>query len=166
MPIIRTALTLLLATLLTMPATAADLRLETFFEGRTEAKGTFRAITGLKREFDVVLHGRWDGRILVLREEFRFADGERDTKTWRFVKTGPNTYAGTREDVLGETKVTLAGNEAHFSYRVDLDPGEGRNVVRFFDKLELSPDGRTLLNRASVFKGLLPVASVRVEFRR
>lgn len=166
MPIIRTTLVLLLTTLLAVPAAAADLRLESFFKGRTEAKGTFRAITGLKREFDVVLHGRWDGRTLILREDFRYADGERDTKTWRFVKTGPDTYTGTREDVLGETRVTLDGNEAHFSYRVDLDPGEGRNVVRFFDKLELSPDGRTLLNQASVFKGLLPVASVRVEFKR
>jgi hypothetical protein len=167
MPIARTAITFLLTTLLTaIPAAAADLRLEDFFKGRTTAKGTFRAITGLKREFDVVLHGRWDGETLVLREDFRYADGERDTKTWRFRKTGRNTYSGTREDVLGETKVTLSGNEAWFTYRVDLDPGKDRNIVRFVDKLELSPNGQTLLNRASVFKGLLPVASVRVEFTR
>jgi len=167
MPTVRAVFAFLLTTMLAAtPAAAADLRLEEFFKGRTTAKGSFHAITGLKREFDVILHGRWDGRTLILREDFRYTDGERDTKTWRFVKTGPNTYSGTREDVLGETKVTLAGNEAWFNYRVDLDPGDGRNVVRFFDKLELSPDGRTLLNRASVFKGPLPVASVRVDFTR
>lgn len=166
MPIVRTIFAFVMIALLAAPAAAADLRLEDFFKGRTTATGSFRAITGLKRDFDVVLNGRWDGKTLILREDFSYADGERDTKTWRFVKTGPNSYTGTREDVLGETKVTIAGNEAHFNYRVDLDPGEDRNVVRFFDKLELSPDGRTLLNRASVFKGLLPVASVRVDFTR
>ena len=122
MPIVRTFSALFLTALFAAPAAAGDLRLEDFFKGRTTATGSFRAITGLKREFDVVLHGRWDGRTLILREDFRYDDGERDTKTWRFVKTGPNSYTGTREDVLGETKVTLAGNEAHFNYRVDLDP--------------------------------------------
>ena len=163
----RTVLaTLLIALVSAAPAHARELRLEDFFKGRTTAKGSFQAINGMSREFDVVLHGRWDGRTLVLREDFRYADGEKDTKTWRFRKIDQNTYIGTREDVVGNAQVTLHGNKARFSYLVDLDPGERRNLVRFRDTLTLSADGRHIVNTATVFKGLLPVARVRVDFKR
>jgi hypothetical protein len=81
-------------------------------------------------------------------------------------KTGWNTYIGTREDVVGNAKVTLAGDKAYFNYTVDLAPGDGRNLVRFYDTLELSADGRSVVNTARVFKGPFPIARVRVDFRR
>jgi hypothetical protein len=163
----RTVLaTLLLALVSAAPANARDLRLEDFFQGQTTAKGSYRAINGVSRKFDVFLHGRWDGRTLVLREDFRYADGEKDTKTWRFRKIGQNTYIGTREDVVGQAKVRIDGNKAFFSYLVDLDPGERRNLVRFRDTLTLSADGRRIVNTANVFKGPFPVARVRVDFKR
>lgn len=165
-PFRMTIASFLLGFIFTGPASAADLRLEDFFRGHTSAEGSFRTITGFTRKFDVSLYGKWDGRTLVLREDFRYDDGEEDTKTWRFRKTGENTYIGTREDVLGETRVTLSGDKAQYNYRVDLDNGEGRNIVRFFDTLKLSPDGRRIVNTALVFKGPLPVAWVRVDFRR
>ncbi len=147
-------------------AQAADFRLEEYFLGRTHATGSFSAINGVKRTFTVALHGRWNGKTLTLREDFVYDDGERDTKTWRFTKTGPTTYSGTREDVIGTTTVRLDGNRARFTYKVDLEPGEETNVVRFFDTLILSDDGKTVKNTANVFKGPLPVARVRVDFTR
>ena len=123
-PFRMTIASFLFAALYAGPASAAELRLEDFFRGQTSATGSFRTITGLTRKFDVSLHGKWDGRTLILREDFRYDDGEKDTKTWRFRKTGDKTYVGTREDVLGETRVFLDGDKAHFNYRVDLDNGE------------------------------------------
>ena len=163
----RTVLaTLLIALISAAPANARELRLEDFFKGHTTAKGSYRAINGVSRKFDVVLHGRWDGRTLVLREDFRYADGETDTKTWRFRKTGQNTYIGTRVFVVGNTMLSFDGNMAFFSYLVDLDPGERRNLVRFRDTMTVSADGRRIVNTANVFKGPLPVARVRVDFKR
>ena len=163
----RTVLaTLIIGLVSAAPAHARELRLEDFFKGHTTAKGSYRAINGVSRKFDIVLNGRWDGRTLVLREDFRYANGEKDTKTWRFRKTGQNTYIGTREDVVGNTKVRIDGKKAFFSYLVDLDPGKRRNLVRFRDTLTLSADGRRLVNTAKVFKGPLPVARVRVDFKR
>jgi hypothetical protein len=149
-----------------LPAAARELRLEEFFVGRSVATGSFKTITGYKREFDVKLHGSWDGRTLTLREDFTYDDGERDTKTWRFRRTGPSTYEGTREDVIGPVTVRLVNNKAYFNYRVDIDPKGSGNIVRFFDKLVLSDDGKTMANTARVFKGPLPVAFVRVDFKR
>ncbi|SOC46034.1 uncharacterized protein DUF3833 [Rhizobium subbaraonis] len=147
------------------PAQARGFSLEDFFAGRTEANGSFRAITGLRRTFTVALYGKWDGRTLTLREDFAFDDGTRDRKTWRFVKTGPDSYRGTREDVVGETLVKIDGNVARFTYLVYLDAANRTNKVRFHDTMTLRNDG-TVLNSAYVTKFGLPVAWTRVEFRR
>lgn len=145
---------------------AKDLVLEEFFKGKTSAVGSFSAINGVKRTFTVALTGRVKGSMLTLREDFVYNDGERDTKTWRFTRTGPKTYSGTREDVIGTTTVRLSGNTARFTYLVDLDPGPKQNIVRFHDKLVLADDGKTLANTATVWKYILPVANVRVDFVR
>ena len=142
-----------------------DLVLEDFFRGKTYAFGRFGAINGTTREFRVDLTGTVRGNVLRLREDFVYDDGERDTKTWIFTRTGPNTYSGTREDVIGETTVRVSGNVARFTYRVDLNPGGKPNIVRFHDKLALQSDG-TLLNTALVTKFLLPVARVKVNFAK
>ncbi len=148
-----------------LPSQAAAFTLEDYFEGRTYAVGKFTAINGTSRSFDVDLTGDWDGTTLRLREDFVYDDGERDTKTWVFTKTGPATYTGTREDVVGQTTVRLSGNNANFSYRVDLAPGDDVNIVRFFDELTLEDDD-TVRNTALVTKFGLPVARVTVNFAR
>jgi hypothetical protein len=163
MTLLRPLALLLFAAFTSAPAYAADLKLEDFFKGKTYAYGSFGAINGTSRSFRVDLTGHVRGKVLTLREDFRYDDGERDTKTWVFTRTGPNTYSGTREDVLGETTVRLSGNTARFTYRVDLNPGGKPNIVRFYDKLELRDDG-TLRNTALVTKFGLPVARVRDNF--
>ncbi len=147
------------------PAAAETFSLERFFTGRSSAEGSFRSITGVKKTFQVQLLGKWDGRTLTLREDFTFDDGTRDRKTWRFIKDGPGTYRGTREDVIGETEVRIEDNVARFSYLVFLDPKNRRNKVRFHDTMTLNTD-RRVLNTAYVTKFGLPVAWTRVEFRR
>lgn len=148
------------------PASAAEPFLfEKYFVGRTLADGKFSAINGVSRSFKVVLTGTWNGKRLKLVEDFVYSDGERDRKTWRFTKTGPNTYSGTREDVRGATLVTITGNTARFSYDVYLDGAAKKNLVRFHDTMVLNKDG-TVLNTAWVTKFGLPVAKTRVAFRR
>lgn len=152
-----------------MPASAVSaaeaFTLESFFAGKSKATGSFSAINGVKRQFTVDLTGKWDGKTLTLREDFVFDDGTRDRKTWRFVKTGPSSYSGTREDVIGETRVTLQGNVARFNYLVYLDSAKQANKVRFYDKMVLRSDG-TVLNTALVTKFGLPVAKTVVAFER
>ena len=148
------------------PASAADFQLEKYFAGRTVADGQFSAINGVSRKFKVFLTGTWNGKRLKLVEDFVYADGERDRKTWRFTKTGSNSYSGTREDVRGVALVTVTGNTARFSYDVYLDGAARKNLVRFHDTMVLDPARGTVLNTAWVTKFGLPVAKTRVAFRR
>ncbi|CAN7326960.1 DUF3833 family protein [Aminobacter sp. LjRoot7] len=147
------------------PAAAGDFTLEGYFAGKTSAVGGFSAINGVKRKFTVDLMGKWNGKTLTLVEDFAYDDGERDRKTWRFERVARGKYRGTREDVIGETLVTISGNTARFSYLVDLDASSKSNRVRFYDTMRLQDDG-TVLNKALVTKFGLPVALTRVEFRR
>lgn len=148
-----------------VPASAEEFSLERYFAGKTSAVGSFSAITGVKRKFTVELFGKWNGRTLTLVEDFVYSDGERDRKTWRFRKIAPNQYRGTREDVVGDTLVTVTGNTARFTYLVDLDAARKRNRVRFHDTMTLQDNGR-LINNATITKFGLPVAKTRVEFSR
>lgn len=150
---------------MTQDAYAADLTLESYFTGKTKATGSFSAINGVKRQFDVDLTGKWNGKTLTLREDFTYSDGERDTKTWRFTKIGPGLYTGTREDVIGQTRVEIEGKVAKFNYIVNLGTAAKPNKVHFYDRMELKPDG-TLVNTAWVTKYLLPVAKTTVIFKR
>lgn len=160
-----TITTIAIALLLPRLAEGREFHLEEFFSGHSIAVGRFQAINGVDRSFKVALTGRWNGKVLTLREDFAYADGERDRKTWHFTKTAPGRYTGTREDVIGQANVVVAGDTARYAYLVDLDPGPARNVVRFHDTLRLQPDG-TLLNTAWVSKFGFPVANVRVSFTR
>jgi hypothetical protein len=67
--------------------------------------------------------------------------------------------------VIGATDVVIEGNTARFNYLVNLGTVSKPNKVRFYDKMELQPDG-TLLNTALVTKYLFPVALTKVVFSR
>ncbi|MEM7430212.1 MAG: DUF3833 family protein [Pseudomonadota bacterium] len=136
------------------------------FKGRTFGSGYYRnLLNGDVTRFDVDLIGRWDGQTLTLREDFRFDDGRKDRKTWRFTRTGPGTYTGTREDVVGQARVRVSGNRATLAYDVLIDTAKGQRKVHFSDVLIFNDDG-TVLNTARVTKLLFPVARVQVNFAR
>lgn len=139
--------------------------LEEYFIGKTVAKGIFESkVAKSRREFDVYLTGTWDGKTLRLREDFVYADGEKDRKTWVFTKVEEGKYIGTREDVVGNTVLTISGNVARFSYDVMI-PRKGKKPIKvhFSDKMVLKPGG-IVLNTARVSKFGLPIGKVAVNF--
>ncbi len=167
------ALALPLAGCATLPALEAGpgtkpLVLERFFEGRTYAQGRFvNALTGAERQVKVVLIGHWNGRVLKLFEDFTYADGERAQKTWYLAKTGPNSYSGTREDVIGTADGRQDGPLVRLSYDANLMSGGSQIAVRFEDVLELQADG-SVLNKAVISKLGVRIGdvSLRIAHRR
>lgn len=147
------------------PAKVKELRFEDYFRGRTYAYGRFKAINGVDRAFRVELTGRWNGKVLTLREDFAYEDGERDVKTWTFEKTGPGAYLGRRDDVQGVAEVKVSGNRADYGYDVDIGKKNSPFIVHFADTLILQDDD-TLRNTAKVSKFFIPIADVWVNFAR
>jgi hypothetical protein len=157
------ALALFLA--LVSGAAAETLVLERFFSRPAVATGVFRnALDGSERGIAVRFKGRWDkaSRTLILEEDIRFSDGERQHKTWRLTRTGPRSYRGTREDLVGEAIGSIDDQgRVRLRYRALV----GSRAVSFDDVLTLEADG-TVRNVAALSWLFIPVGTVELKIRR
>jgi len=169
---IALAASIILAGCATRPGVPADTPVASRFEpehdlaGRSYGKGEFRSITGVRRAFDVVLDGAWDGSTLTLREDFKYADGVAETKTWKLTKTADGRYRGVREDVVGEAVGYVDGPAFRLEYTMAIPKKTGgERRVQFRDVLVEDGAGG-IINRANVSWHGLPVANVNLKTSR
>lgn len=132
-------------------------KLERDLAGRTTGRGEFRAIGQKPRPFVAQLNGTWDGQMLTLVEDFEFADGEKDRKTWRLRPVAGGEWRGTREDVIGEARGFMEGDVFRLEYDILLPgkDGQGGTQVRFRDVIVRTTDGRVLNDATVGFWGFL-----------
>ena len=146
---------------------AAPFSLESFFQGRAEARGTFESgIAGVKRTFGVKTLGKWNGKTLVLIEDIAYDDGQKERKTWTITKTAPGRYVGLRDDVVGTADIVQEGDTIKLDYTADVTGKDGSTTrVRFADVIV--PDGAAgAHNTATVYKFIIPVGNVDITFRK
>jgi Protein of unknown function (DUF3833) len=149
---------------LSSQAHAEPLRLEQFFKGNLVAEGRFRnSWTGAERGLTVQMKGTFDGKVLRLKEDFVYSDGEKDQKTWVFTKTGVGTWSGLREDVREPAAlITAPDGSIQFGYTARI----GGYDLAFRDRLE-KIDAKTVRNTASVYVfGFIKVGEVELVMRR
>lgn len=143
-----------------------EMRIEQFFAGKTKAWGLFEDRFGaVRRQFVVDLQGLWDGKELILEEDFLYDDGETDRRVWRIAKLPDGTYEGRADDVIGVAKGETAGRAFRWRYTVDLKTDDGPLRVQFDDWL-FRQDEHTVLNTASVSKYGVEVGKVFLAFRK
>ncbi|MGQ9368656.1 DUF3833 domain-containing protein [Azospirillum sp. ST 5-10] len=144
----------------------ADFRPEDYFAGGTRAWGLFEDRFGtVRRQFTVDIRGVWDGRELVLEEDFLYADGGTQRRVWRIVRTGEGRYEGRADDVVGVATGRAAGNALRWRYAMDLAVGRSVWRVRFDDRMFLQPGG-VLINRADVRRWGVRIGTVSLFFQR
>ena len=140
--------------------------METFFEGNLRAWGVFQDRNGkVVRRFTVDMTGRWDGDTGVLEEDFVFADGETDRRVWTFRKTGPDTYTGTADDVVGEASGVVAGNALRWEYQLLLPVDDKVYTVTFDDWMYLLDENR-MVNRSVMKKFGVRLGEVILFFEK
>jgi hypothetical protein len=144
-----------------------QLDLFAYFDGRSQAWGIFEDRFGrLRREFTVDIVGRRQGSdVLVLEEDFVYADGETERRVWTLTRKAPGVYEGHADGVIGVAQGRAAGNAFHFRYDFALKVGESRWNVHFDDWMFLQPGG-VILNRARVSKWGLALGEATISFRR
>lgn len=135
----------------------APFAIERDLAGKTVGRGEFRAIGQQPRKFVAYLDGTWDGTTLTLVEDFEFADGEKDRKTWRLTRISPTEWRGKREDVVGEARGFIDGDAFRLEYDILLpgQNGQGGTQVRFRDVIVRTQDGRVLNDATVGFWGFL-----------
>ena len=143
-----------------------DFNLEEYFDGRVVAKGQFQDVFGtVRRRFDVVIDGTWDGETLRLVEDFTYEDGSEEQRIWTLQKTGPETWRGTAPGVIGDAVGEERGDSFNWKYRIDLPVPDGTLRVRFDDWMWLIDD-RTVLNRAYMKKFGADIGEVIIFFEK
>ncbi|WP_308910312.1 DUF3833 domain-containing protein [Pseudokordiimonas caeni] len=143
-----------------------ELKLEDYFTGRTVATGLFEDRFGnVRNQFVVTIDGTWDGRTLILNEDFAYSDGTSEFRRWEIVKDGENRYSGITEQVIGRAEGETSGNAFNWQYDFNLKVGDDIWKVSFDDWMFLQPDG-TLLNKATVTRWGFKIGTVFLSFRR
>lgn len=140
------------------------LKIEEFFDGHVVATGQFQDTFGTaRRRFRVDIKGTWDGKILTLVENFDYADGSKEQRIWRMNKTGPDTWTGQADGVLGAAKGVARGDNFNWVYRIDLPVPDGTLRVNFNDWLWQVSDTR-VYNRAYMKKFGVDIGEVQITF--
>ncbi|RKE96458.1 DUF3833 domain-containing protein [Sulfitobacter guttiformis] len=147
-----------------------DFNLEEFFDGRVVAKGQFQDVFGtVRRRFDVVVTGKWDGETLTLVEDFVYAEGTTEQRIWRLKKTGPivadQTWTGSADGVLGVAKGEERGDTFNWKYKIDLPVPDGTLRVNFDDWM-WDMGGDRVLNRAYMKKYGVDIGEVLITFEK
>ena len=148
------------------PLSDRDFELQEFFEGRTVAYGQFQDRFGtVRRRFEVVIDGTWDGDTLTLNEDFSYADGTSERRVWTLRQTGPESWEGTAPGVIGTATGREQGDTFNWAYTIDLPVPDGTMRVSFDDWMWQLSDNR-VLNRAYMRKAGVTIGSVIIMFEK
>ena len=127
------------------PMPQPELRPDVFFAGRTTGEGTLTTRFKATRTLRVEGRGTRDADgTFRLDQTVTFDDGTVETRTWHMQRTGATEYHATLSDAAGDVTAQTSGNTFHLHYLL-------RQPRVYMDQwLYLQPDGRTVLNRATV----------------
>ena len=144
------------------------LKLEEYFNGKTIARGVFEDRFGsIKKSFKVFIDGSWDGKYLILKEDFIYDDGTKDYREWKLTKdqNNPNHYSGYADGVIGNASGSVSGNAFNWKYGFKLKVGNSTLNVKFDDWMFLQEDGY-LINIAKVKKFGITLGRVILFFEK
>lgn len=142
--------------------------LEDFFAGRSRAWGIFQDRFGkLRQQFVVDVHGKWepDTRKLTIVEDFIYASGQTDQRTWHLRKLADDHYEGHTEGIVGTADIRAMRQAVHLKYRLQVPIGD-RPWTLSFDDWMFRQDETVVINRANVRKWGIHIGTATICFAR
>jgi hypothetical protein len=141
-----------------------------FFNGDTSSNGVRENRSG-DPVAQVFTHtsGKMTGGTLHLEQDLRFVSPEKTTtshRTWQLRQTGPHTYQGTANDIIGTATGEAHGNTFHWSFPLALSPGNPFTTIRMSQWMYFQPDGKTMLNHSTISKAGIVVSQVTETFAK
>lgn len=141
-----------------------QLVLENYLDGHVDAYGFFQDRSGkVIKRFKVTMKGTWKNGVGTLDEDFIYSDGSKSKRIWTIKKTGPGTYSGTADDVIGEAHGETAGNAFQWKYTLEL-PVDGKKYHVQFDDWMYLMDDNIMLNKSKMYKFGIYLGEVTLTF--
>jgi len=123
-----------------------------FFDGKLTAHGVIQNRSGkVIRSFNADIIASWSDGIGTLDEDFLFDNGETDKRVWTLTPDGSGGYTGRAGDVVGDGKLSFAGNAMFLDYVLRIPYGDGTVDVRVDDRMYLVEPG-VLMNESRMSK--------------
>ena len=137
-----------------------------YFQGKTKAWGIVVDRFGnFQKSFSVELIGTLEKEKLILNEYFLYDTGESEDRKWIIEKTGPLSYRGVSENIIGFAEGKELENTMNFVYKSNIQIA-GRNITVAFDDWFIRPDENTVINRAEITKFGIKLAEVSIFFTK
>ena len=125
---------------------------EVFFDGPMTAHGVVKDRSGkVIRYFNADIKGSYDGKTIILDEDFIFDDGEKQKRIWNIVKQPDGTYIGTAGDVVGDGIGEVAGNSMFLKYTLAVPLNDKTININIDDRMYLVEPG-ILINESKMTK--------------
>jgi hypothetical protein len=139
---------------------------EDYFHGRTRAWGVFEDRFGkVRRHITIDLVGRRDGDAIIVDEDFHYADGETEQRTWDIRQVAAGVYEGRTQEIDGIARGQMVGNAIHWKYKFNLLVGKQRRTVTFREWMEFQ-DGGKVLHRAYLSKWGVRLGTVTLVYQK
>ena len=133
---------------------------QAFFVGELSARGVVKDFSGeVIRTFDADISASWDSDgVGTLDEEFRFDDGEVQTRVWTLTPDNGALHADAG-DVVEPGTMRWQGNAINMNYVLRVPYGDDTIDVRMDDWMYLiTPD--TLINQTTMTKWGIEVGEI------
>ncbi|MEQ9396657.1 DUF3833 domain-containing protein [Haliea sp.] len=125
---------------------------EEFFQGQLTAHGVIKNRGGkVIRYFNADIKAWWEDGIGTLEEDFVFDDGEPERRVWTLTPQDDGSYIGTAGDVVGDGRITLAGNSMFLDYVLRIPYNDDTLDLRIDDRMYLV-NPTTLINESTMTK--------------
>lgn len=143
-----------------LAASAPAFSPERFFGGRTAGDGVLQVLASRPRTVRVLGAGRLEAdETLVVMQQVREGDMPPRERSWRIRQVAPGRYAGTLSDAAGPVTGEVSGNMMRLRFRM-------KGGLAAEQRLFLQPDGRTVLNRMTIRKLGIAVATLAETIRK
>lgn len=112
-----------------------------YYNGSLKAWGIYQSWEGrvLKR-YCVVLQGQWQNNAGILTEQYHYADGSFQTRTWRIQLTDQHHFTATADGIKGVAHGEQFGNVIHMYYIVESQVGSTAKDLHADDWMYLVHD--------------------------
>lgn len=137
-----------------------------FFDGDLSAHGIVKDRSGkVIRYFSASINAYWEDGVGTLDEVFTFDDGEEQRRIWKLVKDESGSYIGSANDVVGTTRLEVAGNSLFLNYVLQVPYGDDTLEINIDDKMYLVSD-RVLINESIMTKWGFNVGQVTLVIEK